>query len=132
MDGGQVALDAEGKQQLSAWMSDEGGQRKLFVARVEPGKAPEGSSLVDFPGRQGHPVIAPIDENRALVVFEANDTIGAIVIGENGKVVKKAKLADRGRFPRLVRTESAVVAAWESDDGIQVITLKSDWWDSED
>ena len=128
MDGGQVALSADGKLQFSAWMNSESGKRRLFFARVKPGEEPEGSALVDFDGQQGHPVVTPLSDGRAFVAFEANETIGAVVLDADGKVEKKQLLGKAGKFPRLVQTKDAIVVTWESTEGVQTCTVAAAWW----
>lgn len=128
MDGGQVALGADGETQLNAWMNNEGDKKRLFFASIKPGASPTGSGLVDIAGQQSHPVIAALEDGKAFIAFEANDTVGAAVLDKDGKVLKKQMLAKKGRYPRLVRTKDAVVVAWESGDGVQVSRVEQDWW----
>ena len=128
MDGGQVALSADGETQFSTWMTDEGGKRRLFFAAVKPGDSPEGSGLVDVQGQQGHPVLAPLTDGRALVVFEANDTIGAALLKADGTVEKKQMLSQRGKFPRLIAIKDAVVVTWENGGEVQTCRIDSTWW----
>lgn len=132
MDGGQVALSADGESQLNAWMNNEEGKKRLFFARVKPGEAPTASGLVDVAGQQGHPVIIALEDDKAFVAFEANDTIGVVVLDKDGKVEKKQMLSKSGRFPKLTRTKDAVVVTWESSEGVQVSKVESAWWMAED
>jgi hypothetical protein len=128
MDGGQVALSADGKTEFNAWMSDEGGKRRLFFAAVKPGEAPAGAGLVDLAGQQTHPVITALPDGRALVVFESSESVGVAVLKQDGTVELKQMLAKAGRFPRLVQCSDSVVVAWESSDGIQSCRIDQNWW----
>ncbi|MCA8911243.1 MAG: hypothetical protein KDB82_06040 [Planctomycetes bacterium] len=128
MDGGQVALSADGETQLNAWMNNEGNKKRLFFASLKPGESPTVSGLVDIAGQQSHPVIAALEGGKALIAFEANETIGAAVLDKDGKVLKKQMLANKGRYPRLVRTKDAIVVTWESSEGVQISRVEQSWW----
>jgi hypothetical protein len=132
MDGGQVALSADGTTQFSAWMNNEDGKRRLFFASSKTGEAPKGACLIDYPGQQGHPVVTGLSDGRALVALEANDGVSVAVISAEGKVEKKEELAKAGRFPRLVQTKDAVLVAWENMEGVQTRRVAAEWWKQAD
>jgi hypothetical protein len=128
MDGGQVALSADGTTQFSTWMNNDDGKRRLFFASLKTGEAPKGACLIDYPNQQGHPVVTPLGDGRAFIAFETNEGISVAVINAEGKVEKKEELTESGNFPRLVQTKDAVVVTWESMKGVQTRSVAAEWW----
>lgn len=83
MDGGQVALLKGGKLAASVWMSDVGGQRRVFAAVAEVGKSPAEDKPIDG-GAQIQPDVIALSDGRALVAFEEGSRIKLVVLDEKG------------------------------------------------
>lgn len=120
MDGGQVGLTADGKTQASAWMSDEGGKRRLFFFMGKPGEAPRESPPVKIDGQQTHPSVAVVSKDRVVVAYERDGgRVHATLIARNGDIEKTFSLG-RGMYPRAIAAGDGVIVAYETDAGIQV------------
>lgn len=83
MDGGQVALLKGGKLAASVWMSDVGGQRRVFTAVAEVGKSPADEKPIEG-GVQIQPDVIALSDGRALVAFEEGLRIKVVVLDEKG------------------------------------------------
>ena len=84
MDGGQVALSKDGKRAAYAWMSNEGGKRRVFVAVGDAVKAPEAEQLIEG-AQQIQPEVIALADGRALVAFDEGSRIKLVTISAQGK-----------------------------------------------
>jgi hypothetical protein len=83
MDGGQVALLKGSKLAASVWMSDVGGQRRVFAAVAEVGKSPADEKPIEG-GVQIQPDVIALSDGRALVAFEEGSRIKLVTLDEKG------------------------------------------------
>jgi len=127
MDGGQVALSADGATQFSAWMNLDSGKRRLFVSRGKPGEEPK-ATLVEYQGQQTHAVTAMLPDGRALVAFESGEGVAITLFSAEGKLEKQQELSQSARFPRVLATKTAAYVVWESGQGVQVCRIDATWW----
>ncbi len=105
MDGGQVALLKGGKFAASVWMSDAGGQRRVFAAVAEVGTSPADEKPIEG-GAQIQPDVIALSDGRALVAFEEGSRIKVVTLDEKGGVGAKidaCSIPGDQHYPDLVQ-----------------------------
>jgi hypothetical protein len=111
MDGGQVALSKDGKRAAYAWMSDEGGKRRVFVAVGDTAIAPEADQLIDGV-QQIQPEVIVLADGRPLVAFDEGGRIRIVTINATGKAsppVDACESAGEQHYPDLAQLPDGVV-----------------------
>ena len=119
MDGGQVALFKDGKRAAYAWMSDEGGRRRAFVAVGEVGKSPKSEKLIEG-GQQIQPEVISLSDGRALVAFEEGGRVKLVTLdteGEASPATDACESAGERHYPDLAQLpDGTALLAYEQTE----------------